>query len=532
MDKEGCVFVIGADKDIINKAIKKNYQSEADKFLEKIVQLSFTLPKLEFEMCKNFLVNTIQNETIKIMMEKNTELTKLLYICLNYNVRSIKYCLNNYLLYNNMAINLKKDLKSNILFYWIISIVGYPAFARLVRNNTIYVEKVLNIIEEKEGIENTKDKNEKEKKEKEFQKKMKDDPSLDGLKNFFDNKDFRSLVELLPKDPEEMNKYVNFTTEMEINKENLDKAWGKFDLVTFKAILKPYINKSEFQDNELVKKLLGEKIIINVKHNDDIVRFADAIKEENELKENINKIDLDDNQCQLILSAWRKYNENGYIIFDKDGKKLFKPVEDIKFGIYPVTNGQYKLFIEDKGYENQDYWDDYFWETKGNRMQPDYWADPKFNLEDHPVIGVSFYEAEAYCNWLSAKTRKTYRLSSEEEWVIAAGWVSNKEKIRNYPWGDGFDKKKCNTNIDYTGFGRTTPVDKYPNGISPLGCYDMGGNVWEWTTRDDANGKKVTKGGSWGSRTEKLVKCLFSGKGNPANGSDVNGFRYVMVMDE
>jgi toxoflavin biosynthesis protein ToxD len=66
---------------------------------------------------------------------------------------------------------------------------------------------------------------------------------------------------------------------------------------------------------------------------------------------------------------------------------------------------------------------------------------------------------------------------------------------RIYPWGDAFDKSKCNTQESNT--FSTTPVGSYPGGASPYGAQDMAGNVWEWTSSSYSAGKYVLRGGSW-----------------------------------
>ena len=103
------------------------------------------------------------------------------------------------------------------------------------------------------------------------------------------------------------------------------------------------------------------------------------------------------------------------------------------------------------------------------------------------MVGVSYYEAEAYAAWAGK------RLPTEKEWERAARGTDGRE----YPWGNEFDSEKCNTKESK--IGKTTRVTRYPNGISPAGCYDMAGNVWEWTSSwyDDERTVRVLRGGSW-----------------------------------
>jgi len=142
---------------------------------------------------------------------------------------------------------------------------------------------------------------------------------------------------------------------------------------------------------------------------------------------------------------------------------------DYWIDIYPVTNEKYRAFILADGYGNQAWWTNEGWKWKiGNNINtPTDWSSKSTKL-DHPVLGLRYYEAEAYANFVGK------RLPSEQEWEKAARGTDG----RTYPWGDTFDKNKCNCRE--SGIMGTTPVTQYPNGVSPYGCYDMVGNVPEW----------------------------------------------------
>ncbi len=161
---------------------------------------------------------------------------------------------------------------------------------------------------------------------------------------------------------------------------------------------------------------------------------------------------------------------------------------------YPVTNAQFRFFVEDGGYSEK--WIDCWrkdglqaWEYKQRNgwTEPRLWDDPRFNLDNQPVVGISWYEAVAYANWLAAQTGDPYRLPTEAEWERAASHTDG----RIYPWGntwqDGFANSK------EAGIGRTTAVGIFPDGAAEKGVLDMSGNVEEWcqTRWRDENGKRL-----------------------------------------
>ena len=183
-----------------------------------------------------------------------------------------------------------------------------------------------------------------------------------------------------------------------------------------------------------------------------------------------------------------------------ENKEAANIEESYEIDVYPVTNGQFGKFILDGGYEDGSEWwskEGDLWRRKEKIVKPEYFDDKKWNAPDRPVIGVSFYEADAYARWAGK------RLPTEMEWERAARGTDGRE----FPWGDEFDSEKCNT-VE-SGINRTTRVTRYPNGISLVGCYDMAGNVWEWTDGwfDKKEKYRTLRGGSWDLGRD-LARCV------------------------
>jgi formylglycine-generating enzyme required for sulfatase activity len=143
----------------------------------------------------------------------------------------------------------------------------------------------------------------------------------------------------------------------------------------------------------------------------------------------------------------------------------------------PVTNAEYARFLVQTGYTPRDK-ENFLKDWRNGEVPP--------GLEDHPVVYVDLEDARAYARWAGK------RLPTEDEWQYAAQGADG----HTYPWGNPWEAGRCN---DGSG-GGTTAVTMFPEGRSPFGCYDMCGNVWQWTESERSDGRTrfcILKGGSW-----------------------------------
>jgi formylglycine-generating enzyme required for sulfatase activity len=254
------------------------------------------------------------------------------------------------------------------------------------------------------------------------------------------------------------------------------------------------------------------------------------------------------------LDAWVDIPAGEFLYGEEKRKILLQaPFSVAK---YPVTNLQFREFIEQAdGYNTQELWSDdgWLWRTgkwdtkapkeyqdwlKGRpaekRGEPFFWHDQKWNNPLAPVVGVSWFEAEAYANWRSQQLGREVRLPTEQEWERAARGVTGRE----YAWGVEFDRNRLNCAEFWAGKddlseyedwekwfksdsfkqASTTIIGQFSEENTPEEICDLSGNVWEWTNSwdEDQQVNRVLRGGSWdGGR--RYARCAYRFRLVPVN---------------
>ena len=253
----------------------------------------------------------------------------------------------------------------------------------------------------------------------------------------------------------------------------------------------------------------------------------------------------------LRLGLGAKSDPQAYSDENWPENKAALHVRAFDIAAYPVTVDQFRPFVEQGCYR-----DNQFWSEAGRRArdengwkEPRYWDDRVWTLPNHPVVGVSWYESEAYCNWLNASlpTNQSVRLPTEAEWE----WVARGPEGRIYPWGDSW--KACRCNSGESGLSRTTAVGCFPGGVADWwrvfdetssGVHDLSGNVWEWTAsewsedyalaesiaiNEPSDRPRVLRGGAW-SYVPRYVRGSNRFRNTPQDGNSNRGFRLVRTF--
>jgi formylglycine-generating enzyme required for sulfatase activity len=222
--------------------------------------------------------------------------------------------------------------------------------------------------------------------------------------------------------------------------------------------------------------------------------------------------------------------------FDSFERREVDIAQPFRLARYPVTYAQFQCFVEAADFEDGRWW-------AGMPEMAKDWDDPKYPVREikpqafpytnHPRENVSWYQAVAFCRWLSAYLEADIRLPHEYEWEAAARYPDG----RFYPWGADFDGEKANTNEGE--IGSTTAVGSYPAGRQPeLDLYDLSGNVWEWCCNkyDDPEDDSVDvdgdwralRGGSWSS-SRRSARAAYRYHAHPGARYNYVGLRLVLA---
>lgn len=230
-----------------------------------------------------------------------------------------------------------------------------------------------------------------------------------------------------------------------------------------------------------------------------------------------------------------------------------QPMKLAPFAIarYPTTNAQFSYFVADGGYSEawRSCWTEEGWQylIQGNWTSPRYWENGRVTFANRPVVGISWYEAAAYANWLGQKSGRDFRLPSEAEWERAARHTDG----RQWPWGNQW--RDGIVNSKEAGIGRPTGVGCFPASRAECGADDMSGNVWEWCSsrwqdesgtlypsvyqlddgREDLSGDsnvwRVRRGGAFHD-DDRQVTSSFRNLSNPLSWGSYVGFRLAETL--
>jgi ergothioneine biosynthesis protein EgtB len=231
-------------------------------------------------------------------------------------------------------------------------------------------------------------------------------------------------------------------------------------------------------------------------------------------------------------------------------------LNNYKIDNFPVTNEEFLQFIDDGGYNNYRYWLSDGWDlvVNENWVCPLYWYFDKDKgkwlkkdfrgvheiVPDEPVVNVSYYEADAFAKWAHK------RLPTEGEWEKAASWDEDNKLKTIFPWGNSFPTSD-HANLFESYLWRPSVVGSYPKGKSHYGCYQMIGDVWEWTSSEYvlypgfhsrfeeytdkwAINQKVLRGGCFAT-SEKHIRNSYRNYFKPFERIVFAGFRCVKDSD-
>jgi iron(II)-dependent oxidoreductase len=514
LDKTGCIFVLAAHTDIIREAVKKHYieeglkEPDANDYLDKFIQLRFDLPPASEDEMKAYVKHLAEYGTL-------SEHWRLVTIGAGYNPRKVKVFLN--------SLSLRWTIWKNV---WQTGQVEYDDFVRWevwmgsapkfrLRVLRVYDKDDLSILTNLV--------------EAAFRWVEGDDEAIASFKEDVTDQMHRVLREILPFrerfTPEVLDSLLHLAAQSQVEEEE-----EKIDHRLF-------IRAVEFSPEVKEALLEGAPPVLN-----DVTRGAKVDTEEVGVRSGFDVSTFA--EMPFIHIPGGKF-----LVGSKDGNKLAADSEcpqhtlelpEFYMARFPVTNEQYLKFTDATDYVT-------FAENEGGEKPGTGGFEKGFNWQtplgqndnignklDHPVVQITWRDVMEYVRWLNEVAKDVlprgyaFILPTEAQWEKAARGEYGNE----WPWGNEFDKNKCNSSESKK--GNSTPVNAYPAGASPYGVMDMVGNVWEWThtlykeypyklddgreSEEDA-GRRVLRGGSF-KRDFRFTRC--ASRSN--NVSDTRGF--------
>lgn len=492
LDVPGCVFVIAADREVIERAVQSHYGAggaslQAHHYLDKLVQLPFHLPPLEAEQILTFIADHapwlegVCREIFAIGLEPNP--------------RVVKRALNIFRLLSDLArlresTGVMEPVVPALLAKMVVIQTRYPDLYRDLQEYPILIQDLE--VAAREGTEVR------------FPVASSSSEAGTLLEKYLRHRPLLQMLRLGPSfatlSRDQIAAYIFL-----VRTTSAEGAEIPPDLPTRRWVdlLSNDPTRIRAAVAQIQEQGLAEWYV------DALARVLDPASESSFTER------LSAATALAYLGDPRNLDEmvdipGGTFLYGPDRRAMMTMA--FRISRYPVTNAQYARFLQANPhypvpYVDEDWARPYNWDPV-RRTYPE-------GKANHPVVLVSWEDAMAYCAWVGG------RLPTEEEWERAA----RGEDGRVYPWGDTFDPTRAN--VRESGIGETTPVGIYPGGVSPYGLMDCAGNVWEWTSTPYAEDEFVLKGGAWNFFAED-ARTFVRERAHRRHRSNCIGFRVVI----
>jgi len=517
LDVPGCVFILGVDRDVIVEGIRKfhkfpSYSKESkyrddlavisgSNYLEKIIQLPFFLPPLEKGNVKKYINHLLSGMEYSSIIE-------VFLAGVEPNPRKIKRTINTFLFLEALSRTEQGQDIDNELLAKMVAIqqrFGETVYRDLIEYPSLLfdLEKYFEEVNQKENIRSitlstmvtdgmTQNK---ETQRDERRSPQSRDKTL--LEKYASNKNLKMLLLSGKKRFRDysvepyiyLTKAISFTPNSTVDISVDDKIWYDLfsnditrirhacDLIEKPEVAAHIDSLLEVLTNPQKDLAFRSSVGIAIGYLGDprlsrTVKIPEGEFQMGSTSDIIQALAIKQSSNLIDKLSWETERHTVYL-------------EEFEMDLYPVTNQQYKEFVDKTG-----------------RIPPLFWKDIDYpeGTANHPVVGISWHDAMEYAHWVGK------RLPTEAEWEKAARGTD----AREWPWGNEFNTKYCNTND--AKMNTTVSVGIFPLNSSPYGLLDMTGNVWEWTSslyarypynEDDgrenleSEGPRVLRGGSF-----------------------------------